>query len=106
MNSLRKYEPIIIFIWGLVVNLLIANGYLLPTQKDMWVNGGLELISAFGSVSLFAVLLHHTLNKHTQNEVTNSIQTLVTSINNSNATGSANIPVTNLKKTTVHVNVP
>lgn len=106
MNTMKKFEPIAVLIWGLVINLLIANGYLLPTQKDLWVNGGLELISALGSVSLFTVYLHHTLTKHSQQDINNTIQGMITSVNKSPTTGSVNIPVSNPKASTIHVNVP
>lgn len=106
MTNLRRFEPIFALIWGLAVNLLIANGYLTPQQHDMWINGGLELIGALGSVSLFTVYLHHTLNKNTQKEVHNTVQGLIESISQSNTTGSADIPVNSPKQTTVHVNVP
>jgi len=106
MNNLSRFEPITIFIWGLLVTLLIANGYLLPQQKDLWVNGGLELISAFGSVSLISIYLHHTLTKKNQEQISSNIQQLVNNINNSPVNGKASIPVTNPRDTIIHVNVP
>jgi hypothetical protein len=107
MANLGRFEPIVVVIWGLIINLLIANGYLLPQQHDMWVNGGLELIGALGSVSLFSIWLHHSLTKTNQKQLNDSIQNMVTSINNSpNTSGGASIPMNNPANTVVHVNVP
>lgn len=102
MSKLGRYEPFVVFIWGLVVNLLIANGYLLPAQHDMWVNGGLELISALGSVSLITLAFHHSLLKRNQQQSNQQLQTLLNSIAEQKTT---TIPIQNPQNATVHVNI-
>lgn len=57
-------NPFLIIVWGLVVDLLIANGYLLPEQRDLWVTGGLQLIGAVGGVTLVGIYAHHKLDQH------------------------------------------
>lgn len=90
MNLFSK-SPFFILFWGMTVDLLIANGFLLPMQRELWVTGGLQIIGAIGSVGLVAIYLHHALDKHKKETVNVNVKT------NEPARVQEDVEVTNLQ---------
>lgn len=50
-------------IFGLIIDLLIANGYLLPEQREQWVNGAVSVVGAAGAAILLAIYQYHSHKK-------------------------------------------
>ena len=50
-------------IFGLFIDLLIANGFLLPEQREVWTNGYTTIIGAIGAAVLLAIYQYHSHKK-------------------------------------------
>lgn len=50
-------------IFNLIVDYLISTGYLLPQQRDQWVNGWSHIIGIIGAVIFMAIWQHQSHKK-------------------------------------------
>lgn len=64
MNLLNKLinNPVFTLAWISFVEILIRQGYLLPTQREIWVSDGGILIAELGLVILLSLHAHHVFD--------------------------------------------
>jgi len=49
--------------WALLIDYLIASGYLLPEQRQQWVEGYSHIIGVMGAVIFIAIWQYHSHKK-------------------------------------------
>jgi len=67
-------------VWALLVDYLIASGFLFPEQRQVWVEGYVHILNAIGSIIFIAIWLHHANKK----ETVKNLQTTTTQVTTSN----------------------
>jgi drug/metabolite transporter (DMT)-like permease len=50
-------------LWALVVDYLVTSGYLLPEQRQLWVEGYVHIVSAIGAILFIGIWMHHSNKK-------------------------------------------
>ena len=60
-------------VFGLFIDLLIANGYLLPEQRELWVGGALNIIGALGATTLLGIYQYQS-HKHQQGKTNTGLR--------------------------------
>lgn len=50
-------------VWALLVDYLVASGFLFPEQRQVWVEGYVHILNAIGSIVFIAIWLHHANKK-------------------------------------------
>lgn len=49
--------------WALLVDYLVSTGYLLPEQRQLWVDGYMNIVGAVGAIIFIAIWMHHSNKK-------------------------------------------
>jgi hypothetical protein len=70
--EMQVLRPYIAFAIGMISDYLIARGYLMPEQRQLWVEGWIQIISAVSAGLLSVVLLWHEF-KVLHNKTTKTI---------------------------------
>jgi len=66
-------RPYLLYAIGLLSDLAIARGWLMPDQRQQWVEAWTQIITAFGSVLLSTIVVYHEFKKpHPTLKTTNS----------------------------------
>lgn len=72
-------RPYLLYAVGLLSDYAIARGWLLPDQRQQWVDAWVQIITAAGSVLLSAIVVWHEFKKpHPTLTKTTSNTTVVT----------------------------
>lgn len=69
-------------VWALFVDYLISSGYLLPQQRQLWVDGYVNIVGAIGAIIFLGIWLHHANKKDYQKQLTGDVANNTTAFNN------------------------
>ncbi len=67
-------------VWALLVDYLVSSGYLLPDQRQLWVEGYVHIVGAAGAILFVGIWMHHSNKKETLKDLNQMVAKTKTGI--------------------------